>query len=271
MAPQRRIRPEPSAIEAIVKYAIVVLALATAAASAQPSTDRQGQRWVCVPTEDRGWRCGRGAQAPEPTPLPPERPAGPPPSGYEPRTETSRLPDYLRQSMDPTSAEEEPAPSAPPDGQPRSPAAPEPEIAGESGDAETVPDPEIAGESGDAEPIPDPEIAEEPGDAEPAQESRPSTGPGPEPARYGIQIIAGRDRESVEAYRDTPGLESLDLYRRTWEDAGGVWHVLLAGRYASVTTARQALNGLPETIREAGAWIRPLSELDTPSDNPRDP
>lgn len=217
---------------------------------------------MCVPTEDRGWRCGRGAQAPEPTPLPPERPAGPPPSGYEPRTEASRLPDYLRQSMDPTSAEEEPAPSTPPDGQPQTPAAPEPEIAGEPGNAEPAPDPEIA---------PDTEIAEEPGDAEPAPEPRPSTRPGPESARYGIQIIAGRDRESVEAYRDTPGLESLDLYRRTWEDAGGVWHVLLAGRYASVTTARRALNGLPETIREAGAWIRPLSELDTPSDYPRDP
>lgn len=222
-----------------VRYLIVLLGLAASAAGAQSDAERSGQRWVCVPTEDRQWRCGRGENAPDPSPLPPDQPAGAPPAGYQPPADTSRLPGYLLQApaspgeAAPETAEDEPAPA---DAGART--APEPASPVEPATTVVEPAPE-----------PDPRPA-----AEPADEGR-----------YGIQLIAGRDRDSVEAYRDSPGLEALDVYRRTWEDAGGVWHVLLTGRFNTVAAARRALEDLPGDVRGDGAWVRPLEGLDKPS------
>lgn len=242
-----------------MRYALLFLCLIGAAAAAEPSSERRDQPWVCVATEDRQWRCGRGAQAPEPRPLPPAPPPDAPPPGYEPLAGASGLPDYLRDSIDPAER---------PDGD-SPPAAEEAPEASATAEAERSrePDESVAARESvpETEAAPQPEPAPETTDAASAAEPAPGT------TRYGIQLIAGRDRTSVEAYRDTPGLDSLDVYRRTWEDAGGVWHVLMAGRFQSVSAARQALNELPEDLKQAGAWVRPLDQLDIPSDHPRNP
>ncbi len=246
-----------------MKYTVIFLWLAAATATAQPAAERDDRRWVCVPTEDREWRCGRGDQAPEPRPLPPARPADAPPAGYEPRADRSRLPDYLRESTVPSDGprQADPESAAADDDQPLPGPSREDATAGASLETPAAPVPR-------SEPGPEPEPELE---AKPEPDTGTRTEPAPDTARFGIQLVAGRDRSSVEAYRNTPGLESLDLYRRTWEDAGGVWHVLLAGRFETVAAARRALNELPETVREAGAWVRPLSQLEIPSDSPREP
>lgn len=224
-----------------MRFAIIVLWLAGAAALAQPPEEKDDLPWVCVPTEDRQWRCGRGAGAPEPRPLPPSTPPRAAPEGYQPPADGSRLTDHLREPGQPASPGQETASTPASEDQETPPAGNGPP----AGDGEAV---EPAAE-------PDPEGSR---DASPA------------PARYGIQLVAGRDLESVEAYRGRTRLQSLDVYRRTWEDAGGVWHVLLAGRFETVAAARRALEELPADIRRAGAWVRPLDELDIPSDQSRD-
>lgn len=245
-----------------MRIVITALWLAGSAALAQPAADRDDRRWVCVPTEERQWRCGRGAQAPEPAPVPPAAPPRAAPEGYRPPADRARLPDYLRQPESGAANAPEDAATPSPGTDDRQSPAPRPEAGPGPGTGDTgaAPVPETA--SG-----PTPETQSEP------ESSGPEIPPGPSEAsaRYGIQLVAGRDRESVEALRERPGLQSLDVYRRTWEDAGGVWHVLLAGRFETVAAARRALNQLPGEFRRAGAWIRPLDGLDNPSDQPREP
>lgn len=225
----------------MVRVAFILLGLAGATALAQPEADPQDQRWVCVPDENRQWRCGRGDQAPEPAPLPPARPEGAAPDGYDPPAAGAGLPDYLRQTPD-QSAEISEGDAVSPAGSDRAP--------------EVTADIETGTMVEDTEAAPEPEAG-----------TAPATGN----AHYGIQVIAGRDRASVEAYRERQGLEDLEVYRRTWEDAGGVWHVLLAGRFETVEAARRALEQLTAEIRQAGAWVRALDELDIPTDQSRNP
>lgn len=222
----------------MVKVTVFLLGLAGAPALAQPEADREDQRWVCVPTEDRQWRCGRGAQAPEPRPLPPERPAGSAPEDDEPRGAASRLPNYLRESPD------------------------------QVPDATATP---TAGADEGPEARTDSKPATVTDHTEPAPGRKAESETSPVAARYGIQLVAGRDRDSVEDYREHSALEPLEVYQGTWEDAGGVWHVLLAGRFETVAAARQALDELPEAVRQSGAWVRSLDELDIPTNHSRDP
>jgi septal ring-binding cell division protein DamX len=233
----------PPQIEGMVRFAIILLGLTGAPAMAQPEADRQDQRWVCVPDENRQWRCGRGDQAPEPRPLPPARPEGAAPDGYDPPVADTGLPDYLRQTPN-QSAESLEADTASTAGSDQEPEA-TPEATRDTASGTMVEDVEAA---------PEPEAG---------------TGPATGSARYGIQLIAGRDRASVEAYRVRLGLKDLEVYRRTWEDAGGLWHVLLAGRFETVEAALRALDSLPANMRQAGAWVRPLDELDIPTDHSR--
>lgn len=227
----------------MVRLAVILLGLAVAPALAQPESDRQDQRWVCVPDENRQWRCGRGDQAPEPRPLPPENPGGAAPNGYDPSAAGTGLPDYLRQTP----------------GQPAQPAE------GSEGDAASA-----AGSDREPEATSDTETDAMVKDTEAAPEQAARAEPAEDAARYGIQLVAGRDRASVEAYRERSTPDGLELYRRTWEDAGGIWHVLLAGRFETVEAARRALDNLPEDLRPSGAWVRALDELDIPSDHSRD-
>lgn len=227
----------------MVRTGIILLGLALAPAPAQPESDSRDQRWVCVPDENRQWRCGRGDLAPEPRPLPSERPEGAAPDEYDPAAAAAGLPGYLRhtpgqpaQAVD--GSEEEGASAAGSDREPEA--------------------------TGDTEPG---TMVEDTG-ATPERAARAK--PADDAARFGIQLVAGRDRASVEAYRERSALEGLEVYRRTWEDAGGVWHVLLAGRFETVEAARRALDELPEDLRPSGAWVRPLDELDIPPDHSRD-
>lgn len=238
---------------------VLLAGLMMSATAAGNAAERDEQRWVCVPTEDREWRCGRGAHAPDPAPLPPAEPPGRPPEGYSPRRDAAALPGYLR-NPDP----------GPPNEAPETTATPEttgiPEAASEPG-AVTVDDPP-AGESRE-QPGAIAETGTEPvtTDADGAESS-----PAPETtaadAEYGIQITAARDPDSLEAYGRELELSGLDVYRRSWEDADGAWHVLMTGRFANVAAAREALNDLPDAIREAGAWIRPLDQLQPPPTEP---
>lgn len=227
----------------MVRLAVILLGLAGAPALAQSDADRQDERWVCVPDENRQWRCGRGDLAPEPTPLPPARPEGTSPDGYDPPTAGTGLPGYLRQTPDRPA---EPAESS-------------------EGDAAAV-----AGSDQEPEPAAGTETDTVVEDTEAAPQQAARAEPAEDTARYGIQLVAGRDPASVEAYRERLRFEELEVYRRTWEDAGGVWHVLLAGRFETVGAARRALDDLPEDLRSSGAWVRPLGELEIPSDHSRD-
>jgi len=230
--------------------------LSATAAPAEPAEAETP--WVCVPSEEFGWRCGRGANAPEQSPLPEPPPPAPPPQGYVPPQGSNQLPAYLRPSSPeggPGAAREEPAragPVAPTDERPAQagPVAPAPEQA-----------------------APQEEASDSRETAAPASEA-PATGakppaenPGP---RYGIQLTAGRSPESLDTFLERHELPDSDLYRRRWHDEGGAWYVLLVGSYPSVSLARRALSELPEEIRRNGAWVRRMDTLEPVDDDGAD-
>lgn len=206
---------------------LVMVALVLVAPVAGPAWAQEDERehWVCVPTEERGWLCGRGEQAPEQAALPAPPPASPPPPGYTAPPEAARLPPYLQ--MPEADAPE--AGARPEESEAAAPAAEEP-----------------AGE---------PERIEAPGRVTPES----ATGP-----VYAIQLAAARDPERLDRFAAGHDLEHLALERRRWRDEGGTWHVLVSGRYASASAARAALAELPAEMRAAGAWVRRVDNLDDP-------
>lgn len=218
---------------------LAVFGLMLAASSAPAETPEEDSPWVCVPTEDFGWRCGRGHDAPEQSPLPEPPPPAPPPEGYVPPHAESSLPDYLRQP-------ERAGQTAPP------------------GETKTHPGQGAAQppERNAREPEPTSEPAER---AAEAQSSSPAPGP-----RYGIQLTAGRSPDSLDTFLQRHEFPESDVYRRRWDDAGGTWYVLLTGRYPSVSSARRALAGLPDDVRQAGAWVRRVDTLETIDDSKPD-
>lgn len=248
---------------------LALLLAAPAAGGAQPADD---DRWVCVPTEQWGWRCGRGANAPEPASLPPAQPPEQPPEGYKRPDQAGQVPLYLLDPTLPRPRDDADGPSgadATASAQSGDPSAPGPTPEGPSAAAaaagEREPDAD-AGPESPAAPIAGPRGSRDAAGTTAAGTT--TNGVAVDAARYGIQLAAARDPGSLAAYRQDLESRQLDVYQRTWEDAGGTWHVLLTGRFATASAASRALAGLPDRVREAGAWIRPLESLQPASRQP---
>ena len=80
------------------------------------------------------------------------------------------------------------------------------------------------------------------------------------PGRYTIQLIGAYNREAAtDLARRHVDLQPLFQHQGQYQ--GRAWHVLLYGRYATWSEARQALKVLPEDMRAFGPWIRSLSGL----------
>lgn len=124
-------------------------------------------------------------------------------------------------------------------------------------------------EDGEQESAPTADVREtdtgpvEPAPPEPApRETSPPPAEGP---RYGVQLLAARQPETLDAFLKRHDLDESGLLRRQWRDDGGPWHVLILGSHRSVAAAREALAGLPPQLREAGAWVRRVDTLDIPA------
>jgi len=73
-------------------------------------------------------------------------------------------------------------------------------------------------------------------------------------AHYTIQLLAARERSTVDRFlQQNPGLEGEVRIVRGERD-GETWYRLFLGDYADRDAARDALAGLPEGARSAGAW-----------------
>lgn len=206
----------------------VIAALLVGGAANGQSADDEEPAWICVPTEDRGWRCGRGANAPDQTALPPPPPTPPPPAGYTAPGGTAPLPAYLQTPPADATTAETPVEEA-------------------AAAADDEPETREPGQ------LDAPDVGRQPDVVQPVA---PAAGP-----VYGIQLVSVRDPESLDGFAERHGLDPDSVYRRQWQDDSGTWHVLLSGRFGTVAAAQRALESLPAPLREGGAWIRRVDTL----------
>ena len=86
--------------------------------------------------------------------------------------------------------------------------------------------------------------------------------PRPSRERYALQLLGSYRSDDLERYANRHGLgDEARIAHTLWE--GRDWYVLLYGHYQTITSARQALLGLPETLRSRQPWIRDERELDS--------
>lgn len=81
-----------------------------------------------------------------------------------------------------------------------------------------------------------------------------------QPNRYTIQLIAATDAAPLRNYLREHGLTHraalLSVNRN-----GRPWHVVVLGDYPDRSSARAALERLPQVLRSDGAWVRDFGEL----------
>lgn len=78
--------------------------------------------------------------------------------------------------------------------------------------------------------------------------------------RFTIQILALSDLQSLRRYGREQGLDMDLAWFRTVRD-GRDWYVLVAGSYPDAETARAAIPGLPEPVRNNKPWVRSFGSI----------
>ncbi|WP_052116704.1 SPOR domain-containing protein [Morganella morganii] len=84
----------------------------------------------------------------------------------------------------------------------------------------------------------------------------PATAPG---KHYTLQLSGGTTQG--ELYRMARQFKLKNYLVYETERHGQRWYVLVAGEYATLTAANQALKGLPAEIRRNGPWVRSLRQV----------
>ncbi len=80
------------------------------------------------------------------------------------------------------------------------------------------------------------------------------------PDAYSLQILAAGSERSVRKFAQAHRL-TTDVYYFKSKRNGRPWIALLLGIYKDRKTAVTVLNMLPDSLREAGAWPRPLASV----------
>lgn len=83
-----------------------------------------------------------------------------------------------------------------------------------------------------------------------------------DPAGYTIQLLGVRNEQSLLAFiadHQLGGSGQVAYYRSRFR--GGIWYPLVYGAYPTLNEARQAITGLPESIRDMSPWIRKMSTV----------
>lgn len=81
-----------------------------------------------------------------------------------------------------------------------------------------------------------------------------------QPNRYTIQLIAATEAEPLRNYLREHGLTHRAALL-TVNRNGQPWHVVVLGDYPDRSSARAALERLPQVLRRDGAWVRDFGEL----------
>ncbi len=82
------------------------------------------------------------------------------------------------------------------------------------------------------------------------------------PDHYALQLTAGRNEENIKAFISRHDLSEEAAYFRTLKN-GDEWYSLIYGSYSDYDQARQALEALPEQLRNNSPWVRTLSSVQT--------
>lgn len=77
---------------------------------------------------------------------------------------------------------------------------------------------------------------------------------------YTIQLIAGHEEQTLERFLNQHPLGNKAHVVQT-RHGGRDWHVLITGDYPSRSAARNALNRLPQALRDNGIWVRSFASL----------
>ncbi len=76
-----------------------------------------------------------------------------------------------------------------------------------------------------------------------------------------IQLVAAHNPETVQNWMERHA-DAADLYLLRTQRDGEDWFLVVTGADSDRETARERRDGLPEELREGGAWIRQLHGLD---------
>lgn len=78
------------------------------------------------------------------------------------------------------------------------------------------------------------------------------------PARYTLQLMAGRNKKVLEALATKHQLSPAWIYPRTIN--GQAWFVLVQGDYTNANQARAAVNSLPSELKAAKPWPKSFAQ-----------
>lgn len=77
---------------------------------------------------------------------------------------------------------------------------------------------------------------------------------------YTIQLIAGYERQTLERFLEQHSLGHKAHVVQT-QYQGRDWHILITGDYPSRDAAHNAMNRLPNALRDNGLWVRSFASL----------
>lgn len=77
---------------------------------------------------------------------------------------------------------------------------------------------------------------------------------------YTIQLIAGYEKQTLERFLNQHPLGNKAHFIQT-QHGGRAWFVLITGDYPSHDAARNAMNRLPQALRDNGIWVRSFASL----------
>ncbi|WP_262864747.1 SPOR domain-containing protein [Morganella morganii] len=134
-----------------------------------------------------------------------------------------------------------------------------------TGNQEAGAEDELSGATGKNTEMPADALPEKPGTLKP-REIRPASvlnlggSPATAPGRhYTLQLSGGTTPD--ELYRTARKHKLTNYLVYETERNGQRWFVLVAGEYATLTTANQALKALPAELRRKGPWVRALRQV----------
>lgn len=77
---------------------------------------------------------------------------------------------------------------------------------------------------------------------------------------YTVQLLGAFQREDVINFMREHNLEDkAAFYKTTFQ--GKAWYVLVYGHYQTISQAKQAIAGLPASLRQQKPWVKPMAEV----------
>ncbi|CAM4410589.1 MAG: Cell division protein DamX [Legionellaceae bacterium] len=78
--------------------------------------------------------------------------------------------------------------------------------------------------------------------------------------QFGVQLLGGSDEEAILEFIEKYDFKNkVNYYHRHVK--GEDWYVLIYGHFNSLKDAQQAINDLPEELRELNPWVRSYESI----------